>query len=66
MDALEPVRQRAERLLGVHALHAADAFQLGAALALFDDRPRGRYFLTRDANLAAASGRERFSVVVPG
>jgi predicted nucleic acid-binding protein len=66
VDALEPVRQRAERLLGVHALHAADALQLGAALALFDDRPRGRFLLTRDANLAAAAGREGFSVIVPG
>lgn len=66
VDALEPVRQRAERLLGVHALRAADALQLGAALALFDDRPRGRFFVTRDADLAGAAGREGFSVIVPG
>jgi len=65
VDALEEVQQRAERLLGVHALRAADALQLGAALALFDDRPRGRFFLTRDADLAGAAGREGFSVIVP-
>jgi hypothetical protein len=65
VEALEPVRERAERLLGIHALRAADALQLGAALALFDDRPRGRFFLTRDAELAGAAGREGFSVIVP-
>jgi predicted nucleic acid-binding protein len=65
VDALEPVQDRAERLLAVHPLRAADALQLGAALALFDDRPRGRFFLTRDADLAAAAGREGFSVIVP-
>jgi len=65
VDALEPVRDRAERLLGVHALRAADALQLGAALALFDDRPRGRFFLTRDVDLAGAAGREGFSVIIP-
>jgi predicted nucleic acid-binding protein len=65
VDALEHVRQRAERLLGVHALRAPDALQLGAALALFDDRPRGRFFLTRDAALASAAGREGFAVIVP-
>lgn len=65
VDALEPVRQRAERLLGVHALRAADALQLAAALALFDDRPRGRLFLTRDTELASAAGREGFVVLIP-
>lgn len=65
VDALDVVRQRAERLLAVHALRAADALQLGAALALFDDRSRGRFFLTRDADLAGAAGREGFSVIVP-
>jgi predicted nucleic acid-binding protein len=65
VDALEPVRQRAERLLAVHPLRAADALQLGAALALFDDRPRGQFFLTRDTDLAGAAGREGFSVIVP-
>ena len=65
VDAIEQVRQRAERLLGVHALRAAEALQLGAALALFDDRPSGRSLLTRDSELAGAAGREGFSVIVP-
>src|SRR5437762_3384111 len=65
VNAIDPVRDRAERLLAVHALRAADALQLAAALALFDDRPRGRSFLTRNAELAAAAGREGFSVIVP-
>jgi predicted nucleic acid-binding protein len=65
VNAIEPVRDRAERLLAVHTLRAADALQLAAALALFDDRPRGRFLLTRDADLATAAGREGFSVVVP-
>jgi predicted nucleic acid-binding protein len=66
VDALDEVRRRAERLLAVHSLRAADALQLGAALALFEDRPRGRAFLTRDAGLANAAGREGFLVIVPG
>ena len=65
VNAIEPIRDRAERLLAVHALRSADALQLAAALALFDDRPRGRFFLTRDAELATAAGREGFSVIVP-
>jgi uncharacterized protein len=65
VNAIEPVRDRAERLLAVHTLRAADALQLAAALAVFDGRPRGRLFLTRDAGLATAAGREGFSVIVP-
>jgi len=65
VNAIDPVRDRAERLLAVHALRAADALQLAAALALFDDRPRGRSFLTRDADLATAAGRVGLAVVVP-
>jgi uncharacterized protein len=65
VDAIEPVRERAERLLAIHALRAADALQLAAALALFDDRPRGRFFLTRDVDLAACASREGFSAIVP-
>lgn len=66
VDALDAVRRRAERLLAVHPIRAADAFQLGAAITLHDDRPHGRSFLTRDAGLADAARREGFSVIVPG
>jgi predicted nucleic acid-binding protein len=49
----------------VHPLRAADALQLGASLALFEDRPRGRVFLTGDEGLADAARREGFTVIVP-
>jgi hypothetical protein len=39
---IEHVRERAERLLAVHPLRAADALQLAAALALCDKRARMR------------------------
>jgi hypothetical protein len=65
VDALEEVRQRAERLLALHPLRAADAMQLGAALTFFEDRPRGRAFLTCDGVLGDAAGREGFTVIVP-
>lgn len=66
VEAVQDVALRAERLLAVHPLRSADALQLAAALALFDDRPRGRGFLTADESLADAARREGFSVVVPG
>jgi hypothetical protein len=65
IDALLPVRDHAERLLGLHDLHAADALQLAAAIVLFDGRPRGRSFLTADAGLAEAAEREGLMAVVP-
>jgi hypothetical protein len=51
VDALLPVRDRAERLLATHALAAADALQLGAALVLSSERPRGKHFITSDEPL---------------
>jgi len=65
VEALQDVALRAERLLAVHPLRAADALQLGASLALFEDRPRGRIFLTGDDVLADAASREGFTVIVP-
>jgi hypothetical protein len=65
VEAVADARLRAERLLGVHPLRAADALQLGAALTFFSDVPRGRVFLTRDGELAAAAAREGFTVVEP-
>ena len=35
------IRQRAERLIGVHPLRAADAFQLAAALIWAEEDPHG-------------------------
>jgi predicted nucleic acid-binding protein len=65
VEAVADVRLRAERLLGLHPLRAADALQLGAALTFFGDVPRGRVFLTRDRELAAAAAREGFTIVEP-
>jgi uncharacterized protein len=60
----EPVRDRAERILGQHELRAADALQLGAALVLTNDRPKGRDFVTADGALARAAIVEGFRVLV--
>jgi predicted nucleic acid-binding protein len=61
---LELVRDRAERLLAQHALRAADALQLAAALVLTRDRPRGRDFVTADGALALAAAAEGFRVLI--
>jgi hypothetical protein len=37
---VDGVKRRAERLVGVHPLSAADAMQLGAALLASGDRPK--------------------------
>lgn len=59
------VRDRAERLLAQHALRAADALQLAAALVLTRERPRNRDFVTADGALARAAASEGFRVVIP-
>jgi len=59
------VRLKAERLLRVHALRAADALQLAAAIAAADDDPRSLPLLTTDDRLALAAEREGFPVVRP-
>lgn len=53
------VRDLAGRLLRVHPLRAADALQLGAALAWADGAAR-QELVTRDARLADAARREGF------
>lgn len=62
----EAVRERAERLVRRHALKAADAFQLAAALDWADDQARGHSFVTFDKRLAAAARSEGFRVVGRG
>jgi predicted nucleic acid-binding protein len=59
----EGVRERAERLLGIHALSAADALQLAAALVALEERTRGFSFVTLDDRLAEAAAKEGFSVI---
>ena len=65
VEALELVKQRAERLLRVHPLRAADALQLGAALLATQEQPQGIGFVSYDQNLAAAAHKEGFAVL-PG
>ena len=54
------VRNRAIRLLRVHPLRAADAFQLAAALVAFRAQPQDAIFLTGDERLRLAAEREGF------
>jgi uncharacterized protein len=60
---IEGVRRRAERLVGVHPLAAADAMQLGAALIASGDRPETLDFVTLDRQLARCAQLEGFRVV---
>ena len=59
----ERLRALAEQLLRRHALRAADALQLAAALVWCNERPRGRAFLCRDQRLAEAARQENFELV---
>jgi uncharacterized protein len=61
---LERVKSAACRLLRVHALRAADALQLGAALS-WADGDMGLIVHTLDHRLALAAEREGFRVI-PG
>ena len=63
VNALGPVRERAQRLLAAHPLRAADAVQLGAALIAVSERPSGREFVCLDRRLREAAQREGFTVL---
>lgn len=56
-----PLRATAQRLLRTHALRAADAHQLAAAL-VWAGRPRGDVLVTLDERLAEAARLEGFTV----
>ena len=58
----ELVRTRAEHLLGVHALRAANGFQLAAALLWCRGEPAGNEFVSFDQRLREAARREGFVV----
>jgi predicted nucleic acid-binding protein len=58
----EMVRQRAERLLSIHPLRTADAFQLAAALIWSQETPRGLEFVCLDNNLRESALKEGFSL----
>ena len=59
----ERVRQRAFRLLRVHALRGADALQLAAALTAAEEDPAGLEFVSNDIRLSTAAEREGFTVL---
>lgn len=59
------VRQIAGRLLRTHALRAADALQLAAAIVAAEERPASLGFVTFDQRLADAASREGFVVRSP-
>ena len=58
----ETVRLRAERLLAIHPLRAADALQLAAALIWAQETPRGLEFVCLDQNLREAALKEGFTI----
>ena len=60
---IEPVRQRAERLLSIHSLRAADALQLAAALVWAEESPEGLDLVCLDENLRAAASKEGFTLL---
>jgi predicted nucleic acid-binding protein len=62
---VDAVRRRAERLVGVHPLSAADAMQLAAALVACSDRPEVLPFVTLDRQLARSAQLEGFTAIVP-
>ena len=59
----EEVRDRAERVLRVHKLRAADALQLAAALVWCRDRPQGRALIGADGVLSEAAAAEGFTTI---
>ena len=57
------LRDDARRMIRVHDLRVADAFQLAAARAASDDHPETLPFVTLDDRLALAASREGFPVL---
>lgn len=63
IDPSPRLLDRAVRLVKVHPLRAADAFQLAAALAWAGDAPAGYELVSLDRRLRDAALREGFSVL---
>jgi len=59
----ERLRQRTERLLSLHAVRAADAFHLAAALLWSRGETTGEAFVSFDERLRDAASREGFLVL---
>ena len=58
----ERLRENARRIVRLHDLSAADAFQLAAAREAGDGQPETLVFVTLDERLALAARREGFPV----
>jgi predicted nucleic acid-binding protein len=61
----EILRETAERLLAVHLVRAADAFQLAAALHWCQRQPTNRELVSFDTRLREAAYKEGFTIL-PG
>lgn len=59
----DAVRNTAERLLAVHSIRTADAFQLAAALLRCQGEAADRGFVTFDLRLCDAGYREGFHIL---
>ena len=66
VQPLDTVRRTARRLLRVHALRAADALQLAAAIVASEGRPDSLEIFSLDERLVAAARREGLVVQEPG
>jgi predicted nucleic acid-binding protein len=62
INSVGQVRSRALRLLNTHALRAADAVQLSAALIFCEEQPEFLPFVCLDDRLRDAARREGFRV----
>lgn len=60
--ASEAVREHAARLLRLHAVRAADALQIAAALVWAEGRPTSHGFATLDRRMRRAARAEGFSL----
>ncbi len=63
IEPTEEVRDLASSALERYDLRAADALQLGAALVLWREKPRGRPFVCYDQRLRAAADAAGFTVL---
>lgn len=59
----ESLRDTARRIVRIHDVRTADAFQIAAAAAISDQRPERLELVTLDERLALAARREGFPVL---
>jgi uncharacterized protein len=63
IQPVDRLRKKAERLLMVHPLRAAEAFQLSAALIWAEDSPQDQAIVCLDQNLREAALKEGFTLL---